>query len=369
MAALAARAAPGAAARYAVTVARSRTTAIDGLPVPELQLATLVDRAPEGDDWLHEQKFDGYRIVADRQGAEVRLLSRRFKDWTAAFPSVAAAVAELPVARVVLDGEVCVFESDGRTSFQALQNARSAHDDRFTYVVFDLLALDGELLLDQPLEQRKATLQALIDRANRGRPAGEAVVRLSDHVVGRGAEMFQAACARRLEGIVSKRREAPYAPGRGLTWVKTKCIQRQEMVIGGWTDPERSREAIGALLLGYYDAAGKLCYAGKVGTGFTSRSLGEVRAALDAVAATRSAFDPAPPRAWTGPGVHWVAPSLVAEIAFSEWTNDGRLRHPSFKGLRTDKRARDVVREQPTTIAAPVARPAARTRAKPRRAT
>jgi bifunctional non-homologous end joining protein LigD len=342
-----------------VTVARPRSTATDGLPVTELQLATLVDQAPEGDDWLHEQKFDGYRIVADRTGGEVQLLSRRFKDWTAAFPSVASAVAELPTHRVVLDGEVCVFESDGRTSFQALQNARSAADDRFTYVVFDLLVLDGELVLDRPLEQRKAVLQALIDRANRGRAAGDAVIRLSDHVVGRGAEMFQAACARRLEGIVSKRRDAPYAPGRGLTWVKTKCIQRQELVIGGWTDPERSREAVGALLLGYYDGAGVLCYAGKVGTGFTSRSLVEIHQALEPIAATASPFDPVPARAWTGPGVHWVQPSLVAEVAFSEWTQDGRLRHPSFKGLRTDKRARDVVREAPVAPES-AARPRAR---------
>jgi bifunctional non-homologous end joining protein LigD len=342
-----------------VTVARTRTTTADVLPVPELQLATLVDQAPEGDDWLHEQKFDGYRIVADRRGAEVRLLSRRFKDWTSAFPSVAEAVGALGVKRVVLDGEVAVFEADGRTSFQALQNARSAQDGgRFTYVVFDLLVLDDEVLIDRPLEERKARLRALIEgEGNAARASAAAVIRLSEHVVGRGGELFRAACAQRLEGIVSKRRDAPYAAGRGLTWVKTKCIQRQEMVIGGWTDPERSREAVGALLLGYYDDDGRLCYAGKVGTGFTSRSLVEVRRALDQVAVAKSAFDPVPARAWTGPGVHWVKPVLVAEIAFSEWTNDGRLRHPSFKGLRSDKRATDVVREQPAVLEPPAAKP------------
>jgi bifunctional non-homologous end joining protein LigD len=340
-----------------VTVARSRTTAADALPVPELQLATLVAHAPEGDDWLHEQKFDGYRIVADRRGGEVRLLSRRFKDWTGVFPSVAQAVGALAVKRVVLDGEVAVFEADGRTSFQALQNARSAQDgSRFTYVVFDLLVLDDEVLIDRPLEERKARLRALIEGSGkpaRAREAQAGVIRLSEHVVGRGGELFRAACAQRLEGIVSKRRDAPYVGGRGLTWVKTKCIQRQEMVIGGWTDPERSRAAVGALLLGYYDGDGRLCYAGKVGTGFTSQSLVEVRRALDELPAAKSAFDPVPARAWTGPGVHWVKPALVAEVAFSEWTNDGRLRHPSFKGLRSDKRATDVVREQPAALAAP----------------
>jgi bifunctional non-homologous end joining protein LigD len=312
-----------------------------GLPVRELQLATLVDAAPEGDQWFHEQKFDGYRIVADVKDGRVRLLSRRFKDWTAEFPSVAQAVAALPVERAVLDGEVAALLPDGRTSFQALQNALGTGD--LAYFVFDLLALDGEDLTPLPLEERKARLKALLAQANGRRKA--TVVRFSDHVIGQGPAFFRLACEQQLEGIVSKRRDAPYRAGRGTSWVKTKCMQRQELVIGGFTDPDGSRTGIGALLLGVYDR-GALVYAGKVGTGFSSRTLAELRAALGPLEVAKPAFDPAPPRAWTGPGVHWVKPSLVAEVSFTEWTDDGRLRHPSFKGLRRDKAPTEIVRER-----------------------
>lgn len=308
-------------------------------PLGELQLATLVDAPPEGPEWLHEQKFDGYRIVAQLDHGAVQLLSRRFKDWTAAFPTVASAVAKLPAERAVIDGEVAAVLPDGRTSFQALQNAATAD---IAYFVFDLLALDGEDLTALPLEQRKARLAKLVKPA-RGKPG---VLRYSDHVVGRGGELFELACRRGLEGIVSKRRDRPYQPGRSAAWLKTKCLLRQELVIGGFTDPEGSRVGVGALLVGYYDA-GRLVYAGKVGTGFSQAVLVDLRTQLDALARERSAFSPEPPRAWTGGSRHWVEPELVAEIAFSEWTNDGRLRHPSFQGLRRDKPAREVVREAP----------------------
>lgn len=230
----------------------------------QLQLAQLVDRAPEGDDWLHEQKFDGYRILAHLDGRKLRLLSRRFNDWTAQFPAVVDAVSALPV---------------------------------------------------------------------------------SDHVIGNGEAFFQLACKRGLEGIVSKKRDAPYSPGRGKAWLKTKCLLRQELVIGGYTDPEGARTHIGALLVGYYEE-GKLVYAGKVGTGFTGKDLVELKRRLAPLEVARAAFDPEPPRAWTGPNRHWVSPALVAEVAFSEWTNDGRLRHPSFQGLRRDKPAAEIVRER-----------------------
>jgi bifunctional non-homologous end joining protein LigD len=314
-------------------------------PLPhELQLATLVDAPPEGEGWLHEQKFDGYRILAELDRGTVRLHSRRSKDWTAEFPAVARAVAKLPARRAVLDGEVAVVLPDGRTSFQALQNARGSSD--LVYFVFDLLALDGEDLMAQPLEQRKARLAALVTPA-RGKPG---VVRYSDHVIGSGREFFALACRRGLEGIVSKRRDEPYRPGRGATWVKTKCLLRQELVIGGFTDPEGSRVGLGALLVGYYDQR-RLVYAGKVGTGFSHATLVELRRRLAPLERAASAFSPEPPRTWTGGSRHWVAPELVAEIAFGEWTNDGRLRHPSFQGLRRDKPARDVVREAPVHVA------------------
>jgi bifunctional non-homologous end joining protein LigD len=307
--------------------------------VRELQLASLVDQAPEGDDWLHEQKFDGYRILADREGGRVKLLSRRFKDWTAQFPSVAKAVAELPAKRAVIDGEVAVVLPDGRTSFQGLQNAFGGDVSSLAYFAFDLLELDDEDLRSFPLEQRKERLRKLI-----GRKRG--VIRYSDHVIGNGGAFFKLACEKGLEGIVSKRRDKPYTPGRGSTWVKTKCIQRQEFVIGGYTDPEGARTHIGALLVGYYDR-GRLIYAGKVGTGFSMKMLAELERVLAPLEIAESAFSPEPARAWTGPNRHWVAPELVAEVKFGEWTNDGRLRHPSFQGLRRDKPPGDIVRELP----------------------
>jgi bifunctional non-homologous end joining protein LigD len=315
------------------------------LALRELQLATLVADPPDGPDWLHEQKFDGYRILAELERGKVRLLSRRFKDWTAAFPEVAEAVGALPVTRAVLDGEVAAVLPDGRTSFQALQNRNSVN---IAYFVFDLLVEDDDELLRLPLEQRKARLQDLLARPRRR--AG--VIRYSDHVVGGGREFFALACQRGLEGIISKRRDKPYLPGRGTTWVKTKCLQRQELVIGGFTDPEGSRQGIGALLVGFY-AGPQLTYAGKVGTGYTHAMLLELRKRLTPIERATSPFSPEPPRAWTGASRHWVAPELVAEVAFSEWTNDGRLRHPSFQGLRFDKPARDVVREAPAHLGRP----------------
>lgn len=312
------------------------------LALRELQLATLVADPPDGADWLHEQKFDGYRILAELDRGKVRLFSRRFKDWTAAFPGVAEAVRGLPVTRAVLDGEAAAVLPDGRTSFQALQNRNRAN---VAYFVFDLLAENDEDLTRLPLEQRKARLSELLARPRRR--AG--VLRYSDHVVGGGREFLALACQRGLEGIISKRRDMPYLPGRGATWVKLKCLQRQELVVGGFTDPEGSRQGIGALLVGYY-AGPQLIYAGKVGTGYTHAMLLELRKRLTPIERATSPFSPEPPRAWTGASRHWVAPELVAEVVFSEWTHDGRLRHPSFQGLRFDKPARDVVREAPAHL-------------------
>jgi bifunctional non-homologous end joining protein LigD len=303
----------------------------------QLQLALLVDEAPTGDEWLHEQKFDGYRILAELQGRKLRLLSRRFNDWTAQFPTVVDAVAALAVKSIVLDGEVAVVMPDGRTSFQALQNAFGRRDANIVYFVFDVLELDGEDLTRLPLEQRKQRLAKLIKKPG--------VIRYSDHVIGNGDAFFKLACKKGLEGIVSKRRDSIYTPGRGKTWVKTKCLMRQEFVIGGYTDPEGSRTHIGALLVGYYED-GKLVYGGKVGTGFRMKDLVDIKRALSPLETAKSPFSPEPPRAWTGPNRHWVTPMLVAEVVFSEWTNDGRLRHPSFQGLRADKPAAEIVREQ-----------------------
>ena len=283
--------------------------------------------APEGDDWLHEVKFDGYRIIAIKDGADVKLLSRRFKDWTAEFPSVAAAVAALKIPKVILDGEVAIVLPDGRTSFQGLQSRAG----ELAYFVFDRIELG-----DQPLEQRKRALAELVGTQQDG------TIRYSDHVIGHGRKFFAAACEKGLEGIISKRRDSLYSGGRGGAWLKTKCILRQEFVIGGYTDPEGARAHVGALLVGYHEG-GHLKYAGKVGTGFTQKLLAELAGLFAQLARDACPFTPA----LRGGGMHWVEPKLVCEVAFTEWTNDGRLRHPSFQGLRKDKLAKDVIRERP----------------------
>ena len=310
------------------------------------QLATLVDEPPKGAEWLHEMKFDGYRILARLQDGRVRLLSRNGKDWTAHFPTVAAAVEELPAKAALLDGEVAVVLPSGMTSFQALQNALAGPDQGpspLAYFLFDLIHLEGLSLAGAPLEERKTMLRDVLGTPRPGSP-----LRYSDHVAGSGAEFFKQACTLGVEGIVSKRRDARYEPGRSRSWLKVKCLHRQEFVIGGYTDPEGSRVGLGALLLGVYDAGGDLEFAGKVGTGFTSKVLDDLRKKLTARAQPTSPFKQA-----RIPGVtraHWVRPELVAEVAFTEWTSDGRLRHPSFQGLREDKNPKDVTHERPRPV-------------------
>jgi bifunctional non-homologous end joining protein LigD len=304
------------------------------------QLATLVKKAPSGDEWLHELKYDGYRIGCQIRGKNVSLISRNGKDWTAAFPEIAQAAQTLRVDDALLDGEVAMVLADGSTSFQALQNAASGDAARgaLVYFVFDLLHLDGDRIAELPLEQRKERLRKLLGRRKAGR------IRFSDHVVGEGQTFFEHACAERLEGTISKRRDLPYQPGRNGGWVKTKCIQRQEFVIGGFTDPEGARVGLGALLIGHYED-GRLVFAGKVGTGFTQSVAIDLRRRLDAMERTTCPFSP-PLGGVLARKAHWVKPALVCEIAFSEWTSDGKIRHPSFQGLRADKKPTAVRRER-----------------------
>ncbi|MFL5307605.1 MAG: DNA ligase D [Polyangia bacterium] len=330
-------------------------------PVPdfEAQLATLVEAAPEGDGWIHEQKFDGYRIGLRKDGRTVELWSRRGQDWTAEFPALAAAGGRLAARRALLDGEVAAMLPSGVTSFQALQNRRP--DTPLAYFVFDLLHIDGRDLRDQPIERRKQRLRELLEASDTG-----GLFRYSDHVIGVGVAFHRNACALGLEGIVSKRLGTRYRGGRNLDWQKAKCVRRQEFVIGGFTDPEGAREAIGALLIGYYEG-GTLRWAGKVGTGagWNGAYLKDLRRRLDAIEAKQSPFDPPVDDSWLRRNAHWVRPQLVAEIAFGEWTDDGRIRHPSMQGLRADKAPRDVRREQPAASNPPPPPVAAkRTRAK-----
>jgi bifunctional non-homologous end joining protein LigD len=302
------------------------------------QLATLVTTPPEGDAWLHEMKFDGFRIVCRLARRRATLWSRNARDWTGRFPGIAAAAARLPVREALLDGEVAVLLPNGTTSFQALQNELTGGGQgRLVYFVFDLLHVDGQDLTGATLEVRKRALARIVG----SRQAG--AVRYSSHVVGEGAAFFEAACRRSLEGIVSKRRDRPYEPGRGQGWLKVKCVRRQEFVVGGFTEPKGTRTGLGALLLGVHDDTGGLVYAGKVGTGFTVASVAKLREKLDRIRIPESPFRRPPPGA---SAARWVKPELVAEVGFTEWTEDGRLRHPAFRGLREDKPAREIVRER-----------------------
>jgi bifunctional non-homologous end joining protein LigD len=286
-------------------------------------------------------KFDGYRILSRIEKGRATLLSRNAKDWTDRFRDVAAAAIALPARQALLDGEIAVLLPNGTTSFQALQNADAEHG-QLCYFVFDLLHLDGQDLTGATLETRKSALEALVSSRSAG------VIRYSTHVVGQGEEFFRQACRLSLEGIVAKRRDGPYEPGRGRSWLKVKCIQEQEFVIGGFTEPKGSRAGLGALLLGVNGEGGALAYAGKVGTGFTGSAAVSLRKRLDKLRVTESPFQGRPPG---GKEARWVKPVMVAEVEFTEWTDDGRLRHPSFKGLREDKAASEVVRERPAASA------------------
>ncbi len=323
------------------------------------QLATLVAEPPAGEEWLHEIKYDGYRILAAIDGGKARLLTRHAKDWSDRFAGVGRAAAALPVERALLDGEVVVLGPDGRTSFQALQKALDgSREDDLVYYVFDLLHLDGWDLRGAPTAERKRLLADLL--------AGSATdtVRYSDHVAGRGEEFFDQACRARLEGIVAKRGDRPYRSGRGREWLKVKCLERQELVVVGWTDPEGSRTAFGALHLAVREPDvpehGGLVYAGKVGTGFDERTLRDLHRRLEKLGRKTPAFGNAP-RGAEARRSHWVEPRLVAEVAFTEWTGEGLLRHPAFLGLREDKTPAEVVRERPQDPpAAAASRPPAR---------
>jgi bifunctional non-homologous end joining protein LigD len=304
----------------------------------EAQLATLVKSPPTGDDWVHEIKYDGYRMLCRIAKGDVQMISRNGKDWTGNFPGLVDALGALDVKSAWLDGEAVVVDKQGRTSFQALQNALSGSGAGLNYLAFDLLYLDGYDLRGAALTERKKVLAQLLDGAP---PA----VKYSEHFAVPGGAFYDNVCKLGLEGMVSKRGDQPYRAGRGPAWQKTKCARRQEMVIGGYTDPEGSREAFGALLLGVYEPDGSLAYAGKVGTGFNAESLATVYKKLKPLERKDAPFSN-PPRGAEARRAHWVKPVLVAEVAFTEWTNDGTLRHPSFQGLRADKKATDVVRER-----------------------
>jgi bifunctional non-homologous end joining protein LigD len=304
-------------------------------------LATLVSEPPKGDAWIHEIKLDGYRMIAHLTKSKTWLESRRAKDWSAHFHPVTAALEDLGIDGTILDGEVVVLRPDGVTDFQSLQRylQHESGAGALTYFVFDAPFVLGRDVRGAPLVQRKALVRKLLGGVWNG------ILRVTDHVEGNGATVFEEACRLGAEGIVSKERDAPYQQGRGRTWVKVKCVKRQELVIGGFTDPSGSRAAFGALLVGHYDGK-DFVYDGRVGTGFNETTLRGIHQKLKALERKQSPFS----EVLRGPearGVHWVTPKLVAEVRYGERTADGRLRHPVFLGLREDKDASEVEEEVP----------------------
>ena len=304
------------------------------------QLATLVDDVPTQGDWVYEVKYDGYRAIATLDEGKVRIASRNGKDWTDHFALVAEALTHVRAKTAVFDGEIAYVMEDGRTDFQKLQNALSgsANAGRLVYFVFDLLHYDGVDLTDETLEVRKAKLRTIL--AGEGPP-----LKMGEHTRGSGKELFAQACKMGLEGIIAKRADRPYRAGRGADWVKVKCQKRQEMVIVGSTAPKGARTGIGALLLGVRE--GKTYrYAGKVGTGFTRASLDDLTKRLAKLAVDEAPVTGAPRMR----DARWVRPDLVCEVRFTEWTRDGSLRHPTFEGLREDKKPENVVREVESAV-------------------
>lgn len=309
------------------------------------QLATLVDSAPPGDEWSYEIKFDGYRVLVriDRatKGSAVTVLTRAGNDWTAKFSKQVKAVEQLDIESAWLDGEAVVLDQNGVPNFQALQNAFDSNRPQDIVIyLFDIPFLNGYDLRGVPLEQRRAILRALLEDAD------DSVLRFSNNFEFSADDLLRSACDMALEGIIGKRRDSGYMSGRSSAWIKLKCRRRQEFVIGGYSEPSGSRAAFGALLLGVYDGNGKLQYAGRVGTGFDAALLRSVKKELDAHETRHMPFAAAPRERSRTP-VHWVEPVLVAECNFAEWTSDGIVRQASFVSLRSDKPARQIVKETP----------------------
>lgn len=305
-------------------------------PFRPVQLATLVDSVPAGNGWLHEMKYDGYRLLIAVGGGEARAYTRSGLDWSVKFAPLLEAAARLKVRTALIDGEAVVLDADGRSNFQSLQNALKSSPDAIDYYAFDLLELDGADLSQLPLVERKAKLAKILPKAGKR-------IRFSEHIAGSGEKLLASFCSAGLEGVISKKADARYVGSRAGSWLKTKCIKRQEFVVVGWTPSDKSR-SFRSLMLGIHDK-GVLRYAGKVGTGFDTDELFRLHELMKPLA--RKEPTVSAPRAETR-GAHWIEPKLVAEIAYTEMTREGTLRHPSYLGLREDKKAEAVVLETET---------------------
>jgi bifunctional non-homologous end joining protein LigD len=301
----------------------------------EPQLATLVDEVPPGDSWIHEYKYDGYRLLLAVGDGVATAWTRNGKDWSDKFKALVKAAAKLP-AGCLIDGEAVALDDEGRPSFQLLQSTlKDQKGANLAFYAFDLLIDRGEDIRKLPTIERKQRLAALLQRV-------PAPILYGDHVIGRGEELFREICRMGGEGIISKKAGAPYRGTRTRDWLKIKCIQRQEFVIVGWSESDK-RRGFRSLLLAVHEK-GKFTYAGKVGTGFNAKLIEDLMERMEPLETDKAAVEvPRPDRK----GAHWIEPKLVAEIAFSEFTDDGVLRHPSFIALREDKPAKEVVREVP----------------------
>lgn len=304
----------------------------------QLQLATLVDHVPGGGEWLHETKYDGYRALIAVGGGKAKLYTRTGLDWSEKFPRLIKAAEALDVGSALIDGEIVVLDGTGKPSFSALQDAIKTGDPKALYMAFDLLSLEGKDVRALPNIERKERLRPII-------PAG-GVFNFAEHVTGSGEKLFRAMCNEGLEGIISKRADAPYRGKRTPAWLKVKCVKRQEYVIVGWSESSAAKRGFGSLLMGVYEGR-SLRYAGRVGTGYNAANIEEIKAALEKIAVEKPALD-VPREARRG--AHWVKPQLVAEVAYNDITADGILRHASFIGLRRDKKAKDVVAETPQPV-------------------
>jgi bifunctional non-homologous end joining protein LigD len=305
-----------------------------------VQLATLVDDIPAGDGWVFEMKYDGYRCLAAVAGDSVRLYTRNGLDWTEQFGALVVPLQKLKIGSALIDGEICAFDEKGRTDFSTLKSVLS-DGGRLEFFAFDLLEVNGQDLTNLPLVERKARLEKLLAMSGRKDP-----IQYSSHVTNHGQEVLDALCRDGHEGVIAKRADAPYRGERSKSWLKVKCLKRQEFIIGGWS-PSSKRHGFASLLVGSWDG-GKLHYRGRVGTGFNHDLLVEVDRKLQQLAQKTSPFEAVP--ADRAKGARWVKPELVAEIAYTELTSDNILRHPSFIGLRDDKPAREVRMEEPEAL-------------------
>ena len=309
-------------------------------------LATLSSKAPDSGKWVHEIKFDGYRIQARLDRGKVKLLTRKGLNWTSKFPTVAAAIAKLPAKSALIDGEVVVEGDDGLSSFSLLQqDLKASRHDRMVLYGFDLMHLDGADLKSLPLVSRKDALAKLFKRE----PA-RGVLRLSESLTEAGSTLLRHACKMGLEGIVSKVADAPYRSGRGQDWIKTKCSDRQELVVAGVVPSTVDARAVGALVLGFYERD-KLHYAGRTGTGFTHEIARSLFRKLKALETAKAPFETIPAEERGARKPIWVEPSMVVEVDFHGWTHGERVRQASFQGVREDKAAKDVVREKTIAVA------------------